>query len=146
MTAPAAVAVPAPAAVPPARRPRALAVAASALVAASAVGGAVSVALGENTWSDAWTAEATLAAPWPMLLVQAASAAAAVRGGRRTALAGSVVLGLAAALTGVSGFFDGQLGKEGLGPGYVAMQLVFVVLAAAVVVLSGRRVRALRRG
>ena len=124
---------------------RDLALAAGALVLASLVGGVVSVLLDENTWSDAWTAEATLAAPWPMLLVQAGAAWAAVRGGRRLAVAGCAVLALAALLTGVSGFFDGQLGKEGLGPGYVAMQLVFVVVAAAVLVLAARRLRALRR-
>ena len=58
---------------------RAVGAAGAALVAASLVGAAVSVAAGVNDWSTAWTGEATLAAPWPMLLVQAGATVAAVR-------------------------------------------------------------------
>ena len=55
-------------------------------------GGAVSVAAGVNEWSTAWTDEATLAAPWPMLLVQAGATA---RGGPGSALASQDRLGCA---------------------------------------------------
>ena len=48
---------------------RLVGVAGAALIASSLVGGAASVLAGENTWANAWSAEATLAAPWPMLLL-----------------------------------------------------------------------------
>ena len=64
---------------------RAVGAAGAALVAASLVGGAVSVAAGTNTWATAWTSQATLAAPWPMLLVQAGATVAAVQSRRRPA-------------------------------------------------------------
>jgi phosphatidylserine synthase len=46
---------------------RAVGAAGVVLIAASLIGGAVSVVAGVNTWSTAWTSQATLAAPWPML-------------------------------------------------------------------------------
>lgn len=91
---------------------RAVGAAGAALVAASLIGGAVSVAAEVNAWSTAWTVQATLAAPWPMLLIQACATVAAVQSRRWPATVGSAVLGLSAALSGISGFFDGQL----LGP------------------------------
>jgi hypothetical protein len=86
---------------------RAVAIAGCVLVGASLVGGAVSVLAGTNSWGTAWTAQATLAAPWPMLLLQAAATVAAIQLRRAVALVGAVTLGLTAALAGISGFFDG---------------------------------------
>jgi hypothetical protein len=111
----------------------------SALVAASLVGGAVSVAAGVNTWSTAWTGAATLAAPGPMLAVQALSTAAAAHRRVGVATAGSAVLGLAALLSGISGFFDGQLGRSDLGAGFVAAQVTYVAVAFTVAGLATYR-------
>jgi hypothetical protein len=123
---------------PTARR---LGVAGAALVLCSLLGGVVSVLSGVNTWADAWTADATLAAPWPMLVLQAVACLASVQSRRGPALAGSTVLALAAAVAGISGFFDGQLGRPDLGVAYVAMQVVYVVVAWATVALAALRVR-----
>ena len=69
-----------------------------------------------NTWANAWTAEATLAAPWPMLVLQAAATVAAVQRRRGVAKVGS---GLQPRPPWCrhSGFFDGQLGREDRAPG-----------------------------
>jgi hypothetical protein len=71
---------------------RVVALGGGALVAGSLAGGAISVAAGVNSWSTAWTSEATLAAPWPMLLVQAADTVAATQSRRRPPAIGSVVV------------------------------------------------------
>jgi hypothetical protein len=115
-------------------------VAGAVLVGSSLVGGAASVLAGANTWSNAWTAEATLAAPWPMLVVQAAATCAAVQRRRSPALAGSVVLGVTAAVAGMSGFFDGQLGRADLSTWHVAGQFGYVVVAWGTAVAAGMRV------
>jgi hypothetical protein len=124
---------------------RRLGLAGAALVGCSVVGGIVSVVSGVNTWSSAWTSEATLAAPWPMVVVQGLFTVAAVGTRRRPAIAGSLVLGLSAAVAGISGFFDGQLGRSDLGAGYVAMQLVYVVVAWATAFLAAARLRHLAK-
>jgi hypothetical protein len=108
---------------------RAAGVAGGAVVAVSLVGGAVSVAAGVNRWSNAWTSEATLAAPWPMLVVQTAATVAAAQEQPWPARIGSAVLVLSAAVSGISGFFDGQLARPDLGTGYVAAQVGYVVVA-----------------
>jgi hypothetical protein len=123
---------------------RAVGVAGAALVAASLAGGAVSVAAGVNTWATAWSSQATLAAPWPMLLVQAGATVAAAQR-RWPALLGSTVLGLSAAVSGISGFFDGQLARPDLGTGYVAAQIGYVVVAWLAVAGAGYRLWAVRR-
>ena len=123
----------------------AIGVAGATLVAASLIGGAVSVAAGVNAWSTAWTAEATLAAPWPMLVVQSAATVAAAQKRRRLAAVGSALLGLSAALAGVSGFFDGQLARSDLGSAFVTAQVAYVVVAWVTVGCAGYRLRALRR-
>ncbi len=124
---------------------RGVGVAGSALVLASLVGGAVSVAAGVNEWASAWTAEATLAAPWPVLLAQTAATVAAVQPRRRLAVVGSAVLGASAALAGISGFFDGQLGRSDLPAGLVAAQAGYVAVAWAAVAVSAYRLWSLRR-
>ena len=124
---------------------RAVAGAGAALVAASLVGGAVSVASGVNTWATAWSSQATLAAPWPMLLIQSGATVAAAQSKRWPAIIGSAVLGLSAAVSGISGFFDGQLARPGLGAGYVAAQVGYVVMAWLAVGCAAMRLWALRR-
>jgi len=127
---------------PAARR---LGIGAGLLLACSGVGGVVSVQLGANTWSDAWSSTATLAAPWPMIAVQATAAVLAVVGRRPWAVAGAAVLLLGASLSAVSGFFDGQFGSAGLSPAYVGLQAALISTAAAVAVLAGLRLRELLR-
>lgn len=129
----------------PDRSAQAVGVAGAALLAANLVGGAVSVAVGVNTWSTAWTSQATLAAPWPMILVQTCGTVAAVSSKRWPAILGSAVLGLSAAVSGISGFFDGQLARADLGAGYVAAQVGYVVVAWLAVAAAGNRLWAMRR-
>ncbi len=124
---------------------RAVAVGGGSLVAASLVGGAISVAAGVNSWSSAWTSEATLAAPWPMLLVQTAATVAAVQPGSRPAAIGSIVLVVSGSVSGISGFFDGQLGRTDLGPGYVLAQVGYVVVAGLAVACAAYRLITVRR-
>jgi hypothetical protein len=116
------------------------------LVGSSLVGGVVSVLAGTNTWADAWTAKATLAAPWPMLLVQTAATFAATSRRRGASLCGTALLGLTAAVAGISGFFDGQLGRSDLSAWYVAAQIGYVVVAWATVVVAGIHLRSVLRG
>jgi hypothetical protein len=114
-------------------------------VAASLVGGAVSVAAGVNSWFTAWASQATLAAPWPMLLVQSCATVAAVQPQRWPATIGSTLLGLSAAVSGISGFFDGQLARPDLGVGYVTAQVGYVVVAWLAVACAVGRLWAIRR-
>ena len=108
---------------------RATGAAGAVLIGSSLLGGVVSVLAGTNTWASAWTADATLAAPWPMLVVQTAATWAAIQRRRSLALAGSALLGVTAAVAGVSGFFDGQLGRADLSAGMVAGQICYLVVA-----------------
>jgi len=123
---------------------RVVGVAGATLVGSSLVGGVVSIVSGVNTLASAWTGRATLAAPWPMLVVQVAATVAATRASPWTARAGSAVLGLSAALAGISGFFDGQLGRPDLGTGYVVAQVGYVVVAWVTVACAFIRLSALR--
>ena len=123
---------------------RAIGVAGAVLIGSSLVGGVASVLAGTNTWANAWTADATLAAPWQMLVVQTAATCAAVQRRRSVALAGSVLLGVTAAVAGVSGFFDGQLARADLGTWYVVWQVCYVVVAWGTAVVAGVRVWKLR--
>jgi hypothetical protein len=122
---------------------RRLVVAGVALILASLVGGVVSVVADENSWGGAWSSEATLAAPWPMLLLQGLATVGAASRRRGFAIAGAAVLFLSAAVAGISGFFDGQLGRSDLAASYVVMQVVYVVVAAATAVLAALRLREL---
>ncbi len=124
---------------------RLIGVAGAALVASSLVGGVASVLAGTNTWANAWTAEATLAAPWPMLVLQTAATLAAVRPQRVAAIVGSSLLGLSAAVAGISGFFDGQLARADLSRWFVAAQIGYVVVAWLTVLAAGLRLRQLLR-
>jgi hypothetical protein len=123
---------------------RAVGVGGTALVAASLVGGVVSVAAGPNSWSTAWSSRATLAAPWPLLLVQSGATVAAVQSRRWPAIIGSSLLGLSASVSGVSGLFDGQLGRSDLDAGYVVAQVAYVTVAWLAAAGAVIRLRALR--
>jgi hypothetical protein len=79
-----------------------------------------------------------------MLLLQAAATVAAVQRRLPVARTGSVVLGLTAAIAGISGFFDGQLGREDLSTWHVVGQVVYVVVAWGTAVVAGLRVWNLR--
>jgi hypothetical protein len=124
---------------------RSTGVAGAVLIGSSLLGGVVSVLAGTNTWASAWTADATLAAPWPMLVVQTAATSAAIQRRRSLALAGSALLGVTAAVAGISGFFDGQLGRADLAAGMVAGQICYLVVAWATVLVAGAGVWSLRR-
>jgi hypothetical protein len=123
---------------------RATGVAGAALICGSLVGGVASVMAGTNIWANAWTADATLAAPWPMLVVQTAATCAAIQRRHSVARVGSVLLGVTAAVAGVSGFFDGQLGRADLSTWQVAAQVCYVIVAWGTAVVAGVRVWKLR--
>jgi hypothetical protein len=66
-------------------------------------------------------------------LIQACATVAAVQSRRWPATVGSAVLGLSAALSGISGFFDRQLARSDLGGAYVMAQVGYVVVAGLAV-------------
>jgi hypothetical protein len=129
----------------PVKSARVVGVAGAALVAANLVGGAVSVMAGVNAWSTAWTSQATLAAPWPMVLVQSCATVAAVQPQRWPAIIGTALLGFSATLSGISGFFDGQLARPDLGATYVTSQVGYIVVAWLTVACAAYRLLAIRR-
>jgi hypothetical protein len=111
------------------------------LVALDVLGGGIAVGSGTNTVRQAWSGEAVLAAPLPMIAVQLGLAAAADRYDDRR---GSVAAGLLAAaclVSGASGFFDGQLGRAGLPRPIVGFQVALVGATVAVGSLALRRAR-----
>jgi hypothetical protein len=77
-----------------------------------------------------------------MLLIQGCATVAAVQPRRWLATIGSAILGLSAALSGISGFFDGQLARSDLDGVYVMAQVSYIVVAglavAAAMVASGQ--------
>ena len=85
----------------------------SGLLVLDLVGGVLAIREGVNRAADAWGSRAVLAAPLPMMLAQAALAVAGRGGGRRRMIA-SGLLAAACLISGMSGFFDGQLGRKGL--------------------------------
>ncbi len=124
---------------------RELAVGVSALLALDLIGGAVAVRSGVNRPSEAWSGKATLAAPLPMMAAQSVLAVAAIRRRGRIAAAASGLLAVACAVSGVSGFFDGQLGRRGLPALLVGFQVLLVAATLVVGVLAAARsIRLLR--
>ncbi len=115
------------------------------LVAADIAGGAVAVRVGANTMGEAWSSRAVLAAPWPMILAQVGSTWGAVRRRNRSAQVSAGLLGVACAVSGISGFFDGQLAREDLPAAVVAGQWVLITVTAAVGALAFARLVELRR-
>jgi hypothetical protein len=129
------------------RRPAPLLTAVAVLVLVDLVGGLLAVAAGVNTWSEAWGSRALLAAPVPMIGAQVLLAWVAVR---RTTTGAAVAAGLLAAacsVSVVSGFFDGGIGNDELGPGLSAYQAFLLAVTATVGALAlVRCVRVSRAG
>jgi hypothetical protein len=117
----------------------------SFLLAVDLVGGLVAIAAGENTWGQAWNGDAILAAPWPMLVAQVLLTWGALRARRVRAMLCAGLLTIACAVSAASGFFDGQLGKEGLSAGLVAGQWFLEIVSAAVAALAAARLVELAR-
>jgi hypothetical protein len=81
---------------------------------------------------------------WPMLLIQACATVAAVQRRRWLATIGSAILGFSAALSGISGFFDGQLARSDLDGVYVMAQVSYIVGLAVAAAIG--RIWAIQRG
>ena len=115
------------------------------LVAADLAGGAVAVRVGANTLAEAWSGKAVLAAPWPMILAQVGLTCGAVRRRNRSAQVAAGLLGVACAVSAISGFFDGQLAREDLSTAVVAGQWVLITITAGVGMLAFARLVEVRR-
>ena len=117
-----------------------------ALVLVDVVGGLLAVASGVNTWGEAWGSRALLAAPLPMIAAQVLLTVVAVRGRRRAAVVAAGLLAAACLVSVASGFFDGGLANDRLGPGLVVFQAVLLTVTGVVGVLALlRAVRLARR-
>ena len=118
----------------------------AALVLMDVVGGLLAVASGVNAWGEAWGSRALLAAPVPMILAQVLLTAVAVRARHRAAAVASGLLAAACLVSVASGFFDGGLANDRLGPGLVVFQTLLLTVTAVVGVLALlRAVRLARR-
>ena len=115
------------------------------LVCVDLVGGLLAVDAGVNTWSEAWSGDALLAAPWPMILAQLALTWLATRGAGRLSAAAAALLSLACLVSAISGFFDGGLGNDELSSGLVVFQVFLLVVTATVGVLAALRLFEARR-
>ena len=104
------------------------------LLVVDVVGGLLAIANDVNTVGEAWSGQATLAAPLPMMVAQAVLTLVAVRWRGTPAVVAAGLLALACLVSGISGFFDGQLGKDGLAGWLVAFQ---VLLVTATLVVGG---------
>ena len=71
---------------------------------------------------------------------------AAVQSRRWLATFGSAILGLIAALSGISGFFDGQLARSDLDGVYVMAQVSYIVVAGLAVAAAVGRIWVIQRG
>ena len=118
----------------------------AALLVADLAGGLLAVSSGVNTWPEAWGSRALLAAPWPMIVVQVALVALAVRlPGRRRAVP-ATLLALACLVSVASGFFDGGLADDALTPALSAYQVLLLnVTGATGLAAVGLAVEAVRR-
>lgn len=117
----------------------------AALVLVDVAGGLLAVASGVNTWGEAWGSRALLAAPLPMIAAQVLLTAVAVRGRRRAAVVAAGLLAAACLVSVASGFFDGGLAADRLGPGLVVFQAVLLTVTGVVGVLALLRVARLAR-
>lgn len=123
--------------------PRALVAMLGVVLLTDLVGGLVDVAADRSTLGSAWGSHATLAAPLPMMVAQGVLVALLLRAGRRTAVIAGLLMALACVVSFVSGFFDGQLGRDDLAPGEVLFQvwLISATLVLGVVAALGVRRR-----
>ena len=126
------------------RIPRLLVAAVVVLVVLDLAGGLIAIASDLNDVGGAWSTEARLAVPWPIILLQLALTAVAVLG-RRFAVAAALLLTATCAVSVMSGLFDGDLFAEGLGPGEKAFQIVLVSWMALVGLLAALRTTELLR-
>jgi energy-converting hydrogenase Eha subunit A len=126
------------------RIPRLLVAAVGVLVVLDLAGGLIAIATDLNDVGGAWSWEAGLAVPWPIIVLQLALTAVAVIG-RRFAIAAALLLTATCAVSVMSGLFDGDLFAEGLGPGEKAFQIVLVSWMALVGLLAALRTTELRR-
>jgi hypothetical protein len=124
--------------------PRLLVAAVAVLVVLDLAGGLIAIATDLNEVGGAWSTEARLAVPWPIILLQLALTAVAVLG-RRFAVAAALLLTATCAVSVMSGLFDGDLFAQGLGPGEKAFQIVLVSWMALVGLLAALRTNELLR-
>jgi hypothetical protein len=92
------------------------------LLVTDLAGGLLEIAAGRNTVGTAWGSEATLCAPYPMILVQVLAVIVITRSSRIPGRVAAVLLALACFVSFLSGFFDGQLGRTDLGTPDLAFQ------------------------
>jgi hypothetical protein len=115
------------------------------LVVLDLAGGLIAISSDLNDVGEAWSMEAGLAVPWPIVLVQLALAALAILARRRIAIAAALFLTATCAVSVLSGLFDGDLFADGLGPGEEAFQVVLVSWMALVGLVAARRTTELLR-
>jgi len=115
------------------------------LVVVDLAGGLLAVAADVNTWGEAWSGDALLAAPWPMILVQLVLTWLATRRDGTPAVVAAGLLAVACLVSAISGFFDGGLGNDELSGGLVAFQVFLLLVTATVGVLAARRAVTARR-
>ena len=105
----------------------------------------IAIATDLNDVDEAWSTEAGLTVPWPIILFQLALTAVAVLGRRRFAIAAALLLTATCAVSVMSGLFDGDLFAEGLGPSEKAFQIVLISWMALVGLLAALRTAELLR-
>ncbi len=125
---------------------RRLVVAMGVLVIVDVIGGLLAVGADVNTWAEAWSGEALLAAPWPMIVVQVVLTWLATRKDGLLATVAAALLAVACLVSAISGFFDGGLGNDELSGGLVVFQVFLLAVTATVGVLAALRAVAARRG
>ncbi len=123
---------------------RRLVLAMGVLLVVDLVGGLLAVSSDANTWGEAWSGDALLAAPWPMILAQLVLTWLATRSDGRVAMVAAALLALACLVSAISGFFDGGLGNDELSGGLVAFQVFLLLVTATVGVLAALRAVAAR--
>jgi hypothetical protein len=116
----------------------------AALLVVDLTGGLLAVASGVNTWGEAWSADALLAAPVPMVVAQVLLTWLATRTSRRAAVPAGL-LATACLVSVVSGFFDGGLGSAELTPALTAFQVLLLAMTGLTGLLAAARVVAARR-
>jgi hypothetical protein len=96
------------------------------LLLVDVVGGLLAIANDVNSAGEAWSGQASLAAPLPMMVAQAVLTFVAVRWRGTPGVVAAGLLALACLVSGISGFFDGQLFKDELAGWLVAFQVLLV--------------------
>jgi energy-converting hydrogenase Eha subunit A len=127
------------------RSSRLLVTAVAVLVVLDFAGGLIAIATDLNDVGEAWSFDAGLAIPWPIILLQLGLTIVAVLGRHRLAVGAALLLTATCAVSVMAGLFDGDLFAEGLGPGEKAFQIVLVSCMALVGLLAALRTADLRR-